>query len=101
MLTDFDADSTTDVRHDEIHCSAEQGRRQNASLPYSGGGQVMNGAERRPAKRTLADHRCNVQKMHYGVKIGEKLGKEWSDLTPNERVLTVWVPVYGVKFHQN
>jgi len=37
----LDADSTTDVLHDEIHCSAEQGRRQNASLPYSGGGDGL------------------------------------------------------------
>jgi len=40
--------------------------------------------------------------MHYG---GEKLGKNWRRsgriLTPNERVLTVGVPVCGVKFHQN
>ena len=27
MLADLDADSTTDVLHDEIHCTAEQGRR--------------------------------------------------------------------------
>ena len=31
----------------------------------------------------------------------EKLGKEWSDFHPNERVLTFAVPVYDVKFHQN
>jgi len=47
-------------------------------------------------------HYCGVQtfplEMHYG---GEKLGKEWSDFDPNERVLTFGVPVYGVKFHQN
>ena len=49
---------------------------------------------------------CGVQTfpltMHYG---GEKLGENWGRsgriLTPNERVLTVGVPVYGVKFHQN
>jgi len=37
----------------------------------------------------------------WGWKIGGKLGKEWSILTPNEKVLTFGVPVYGVKFHQN
>jgi len=49
---------------------------------------------------------CGVQtfplKMHYG---SEKLEKNWRRsgriLTPNERVLTVGVPVYGVKFNQN
>jgi len=49
---------------------------------------------------------CDVQtyplEMHYG---GEKLGENWGRsgriLTPNERVLTVGVPVYDVKFHQN
>jgi len=40
--------------------------------------------------------------MLYG---GEKLGKNWGRsgriLTPNERVLTFGVPVYGAKFHQS
>jgi len=37
--------------------------------------------------------------MHYGgKKLGENRGR---NLTSNERVLTVGVPVYGVKFHQN
>jgi len=67
--------------------------------------------EKRPLshKKPQSFHRpryCGVQtfplKMHYG---GEKLGKNWGRsggiFTPNERVLTVGVPVYGVKFHQN
>jgi len=32
---------------------------------------------------------------------GEKLGKEWSDLTPTELDLTFWVPDCGAKFRQN
>ena len=36
--------------------------------------------------------------MHYE---GEKLGKEWLDFNPNELNLTIWVPDYGAKFHQN
>jgi len=51
-------------------------------------------------------HYCSVQtfplEMYYG---GEKLGENWGRsgriLTPNERVLTFGVLVYGVKFHQN
>ena len=40
--------------------------------------------------------------MHYGGKnMGENRGRNGQILTPNERVLTVGVPVYGVKFHQN
>ena len=40
--------------------------------------------------------------MHYGgKKLGENGGRNGRILTPNERVLTVGVPVYGVKFHQN
>jgi len=39
--------------------------------------------------------------MHYGgKKLGENRGRNGRILTPNERVLTLWVPVYGVKFHQ-
>ena len=34
-------------------------------------------------------------------KLGENRGRNGRILTPNERVLTVGVPVYGVKFHQN
>jgi len=68
-------------------------------------------AEERPLshKTPQSFHRpryCGVQtfplKMHYR---GEKLGKNWGRsgriLIPNERVLTVGVPVYGVKFNQN
>ena len=33
--------------------------------------------------------------------MGENRGRNCPILTPNERVLTVGVPVYGVKFHQN
>jgi len=68
-------------------------------------------AEKRPLsyKTPQSFHRpryCGVQtlplKMHYG---GEELGENWGRscriLTPNERVLTFGVPVYGVKFHQN
>jgi len=40
--------------------------------------------------------------MHYGgKKLGGNRGRNGRILTPNERVLTVGVPVYGVKFHQN
>ena len=40
--------------------------------------------------------------MHYGgKKLGKNRGKNGRILTPNERVLTVEVPVYGVKFHRN
>jgi len=33
--------------------------------------------------------------------MGENRGRDGRILTPNERVLTYGVPVYGVKFHQN
>jgi len=40
--------------------------------------------------------------MHYvGEKLGENRGRNGRILTPNERVLTLGVTVYGVKFHQN
>jgi len=40
--------------------------------------------------------------MHYGgKKLGKNRGMNCRILTPNERVLTVGVKVYGVKFHQN
>ena len=40
--------------------------------------------------------------MHYGgKKLGENRGRDGWILTPNERVLTYGVPVYGVKLHQN
>jgi len=39
--------------------------------------------------------------MHYGgKKLGENKGRNGRILTPNKRVLTVGVPVYGVKFDQ-
>jgi len=34
-------------------------------------------------------------------KLGENRGRNGRILTPNEKVLTFGVPVYGVKFHQN
>jgi len=40
--------------------------------------------------------------MHYGgKKFGENRGRSGRILTPNERVLILGVPVYGVKFHQS
>ena len=67
--------------------------------------------EKRPLsyKTPQSIHRlryCGVQifalKMHYeGEKLGENLGRSGRILTPNERVLTLGVLVYGVKFHQN
>jgi len=39
--------------------------------------------------------------MHYGgKKLGENRGRDGQILTPNERLLTFGVPVYGIKFHQ-
>ena len=37
VLADLDADFTTDMLHNEVHCSAEQGGSQDTSLPYTGG----------------------------------------------------------------
>jgi len=38
VLAKLDADFTTDMLHNEVHCSAEQGVSQDTSLPYTGGG---------------------------------------------------------------
>jgi len=64
------------------------------------------GTEKRPLsyKTPQSFHRpryCGVQtfplEMHYvGEKLGENWGRSGRILTPNERVLTVGVPVYGV-----
>jgi len=68
-------------------------------------------AEKRPLSYQTPQsvHRaqnCGVQTlpltMHYG---GEKLWENWGRncpiLTTNELDLTIWVPDYGAKFHQN
>ena len=40
--------------------------------------------------------------MHYrGEKLGENWGRNGRILTPNELNLTIWVPDYSAKFHQN
>ena len=45
---------------------------------------------------------CSDLTIDNGVKkLGKNRGRNGRILTPNERVLTVGVPVYGVKFDQN
>ena len=99
MLANLDADSTTDVLHDEIHCSAEQGRRQNASLPYSE--VAMNGAERHPVKRTLADvavcrsviKSISTEGSHASCKVLESAGffsLKFQDLESPGKSLVSW-----------